>query len=188
MRREPTAVDGRGMSMLERVVVMGTSGSGKTTFARELASLLGATHVELDAFYWGPKWTPREEFVQDVTRLAAEPRWVVDGNYSAVRDVLWSRATTVVWLDYAFLLTFTRAVSRTVRRMISQETYYAGNRESFRNAFLDFNGIPWWVIRTYRRRRREMPKLMRRPEYRHIEFRVLRNPNEAAAFLGNLHS
>lgn len=171
------------MSDLTRVVVVGTSASGKTTFARQLAEIIGAPHVELDALHWGPDWTVRADFPERTRDAAAERAWVVDGNYEVVRDVLWSRATAIVWLNFSFRVTFTRAVRRTARRIITGEQLWWGNRETLRNAVFARDAIPWWVIRTHRKRRREMPALMQQREYAHIEFIALNTPSAAAAFL-----
>jgi adenylate kinase family enzyme len=86
------------LASVERVVVVGTSCAGKTTFARQLATALKAPHVELDALYWGPNWTPvpMERFRAAAAAVTAEPRWVCDGNYAMVRDVMWRRATALV--------------------------------------------------------------------------------------------
>src|SRR5438445_11179450 len=131
-----------------RVVVVGSSCAGKTTLARRLAGILGSEHVELDSVYWGPGWTPRPDFIQAVLAIAQQPRWVIDGNYSAVRDIIWRRSSAIVWLDYSFARVFSRALLRTARRIIMKERLYAGNRETVRNALLDTDGIPGWVIRT----------------------------------------
>ena len=102
-------------SDLSRVVVVGTSCSGKTTLARRLAGILGAQHVELDALYWGREWTPRLDFPKAVSAAVQQERWVIDGNYSAVRDLIWRRCTAIVWLDYSFARVFSRALRRTAR-------------------------------------------------------------------------
>ena len=173
---------------LARVVVVGTSSSGKTTLARRLASILGTQHVELDALYWGPAWTPRPDFQPAVLAAAQRPRWVIDGNYSAVRDLIWCRCTAIVWLDYSFARVFSRALRRTARRIVTRERLYSGNRETIGSALLDAEGIPWWVVRTYGKRRREFPELFRRPEYRQATVIQLRTPAAAEAFLAELRA
>jgi adenylate kinase family enzyme len=83
------------------VSVVGTSGSGKSTLARELAVILGVPHPELDSVNQQPGWVPlpTDEFRQVVAVRLAEDGWVVDGNYSAVRLLVWALADTVTWLD-----------------------------------------------------------------------------------------
>lgn len=166
-----------------RIAVVGTSGAGKTTFSKRLAELLAREHVELDALHWGPSWTPRPDFVERVREAAARDQWVIEGNYREVRDVVWQRATALVWLNYSFPVVFARALARTVRRVLAREPLYAGNRESIGRAFFDLEGIPWWVIRTYRRRRREYGALLRDPRYAHLTVFELRKPDEASALL-----
>ncbi len=97
-----------GARSLRRIVVVGTSGSGKTTMAARLAEGLGLPHVELDAIHWGPGWTPLavEEFRERTAEALAGEAWSTDGNYSGVRDIVWSRADTLVWLDYALPVVF----------------------------------------------------------------------------------
>jgi adenylate kinase family enzyme len=170
--------------LLARVAIVGSSCAGKTTLARSLSLTLGVPHTELDVLYWGPNWTPRpaEEFRHRVQTAVAARAWVVDGNYSQVRDLVWGHATTLVWLDYPFSLVFPRAVSRTFRRIVSREQLFAGNRESLRG-IIDPDWIPWWVLRTFRRRRREYPRLFRRPEFAHLHVLELRRPREAETLL-----
>ena len=76
-----------------RIVVVGTTGSGKTTVARKLSRRLGIPHVELDALHWEPKWTPAatDVFRQRVAEALKGDAWVVDGNYSKARDLIWPR-------------------------------------------------------------------------------------------------
>ena len=167
------------MADFSRVVVVGTSCAGKTTLARRLAGKLASEHVELDSVYWGPEWTPRPDFIQAVRAIVQRPRWVIDGNYSAVRDIIWRRSSAIVWLDYSFARVFSRALRRTAQRIITRERLYAGNRETLRNALLEADGIPWWVIRTHGKRRRDFPQLFRRPEYGHAA--VIRLDTQAAA-------
>lgn len=169
---------------LERVAVVGTSCSGKTTLARRVAPLLDAAHVELDAIFWGPSWTASADadFRSRVERALSVPRWVCDGNYRAVQDVVLGRATAIVWLDYGFRLVVWRALLRTVRRVVTRERLYAGNQESFTRAFLSPESILLWVIHSHHERSRRYAELFGQAGSRWRLFR-LRHPRDAARFL-----
>jgi adenylate kinase family enzyme len=170
-----------------RVSVVGTSGSGKTSFARKLAEILEVPCIELDALHWGPDWTVRSSFRSEVAAAVQQPAWVIDGNYGHhVRDLVWGRCTAIVWLDFDFWITFGRGVWRTFKRIVTRERLYSGNRESLRKALLDPEGVPLWIIRSYRRRKRETALLASQPGYAHATFVVLRSPAEAARFLESL--
>jgi adenylate kinase family enzyme len=121
---------------LARVIVHGASGSGKSTLSTALASALDAACLELDGLYQQPNWTPLEieEFRARVGSFVALPRWIVDGNYSQVRDILWPLATTIVFIDLPRRVVMTRVAKRTVLRIVKRERLWNGNRGSWRNA------------------------------------------------------
>ena len=173
------------MIALRRVVVIGMSGAGKTTLARALAQRDRASHIELDALFWGANWQPRtpQEFCSAVERGAAGEHWVADGNYASVRAILWPRATTVVWLDFPFHVVFPRVLGRTLRRVVTAERLWHDNRESLRRTFFSPESILWWVITTYRRRRAEFARLRDSSEFPHLRWIELRNAREVQAFL-----
>lgn len=168
-----------------RIAVVGTSGSGKTTLACRLAQRLGIAHVELDALHWGPDWTPapRDLFRERVAQALSGEAWTVDGNYSAVRDIIWKQADTVVWLDYSLAVVMGRVIWRTIRRTAWREELWSGNRERFRTSFLDRDSIIWWALSTYRRRKREYSALLARPEYSHLRVVRLASPGAADRWL-----
>src|SRR5215216_1144560 len=93
-----------------RIVIIGRTGSGKTTLARELAAALGIPHVELDTLYFGQDFsTVPLSVLRERTRSAiAGDLWVTDGNKKAVRDLVWPRADTIIWLDYPFVVSLWR--------------------------------------------------------------------------------
>jgi adenylate kinase family enzyme len=173
---------------LRRVAVIGTSCAGKTTFAGRLGTLLGTSCHQLDAVYWGPDWreTPDDEFRAAIATIVQHDRWIIEGNYAVVRDLVWRRATCVVWLNYAFVTVFARALRRTVSRVWSQEPLFSGNRERFRTSFLSRESILWWVITTYRRRRRAYRQLLGGTEYPHLGVIEFHRPHEASEFLDSL--
>ncbi len=172
----------------QRIAVIGTSCSGKSTLARTLAAVLHVPHIELDALHWLPNWQerPDEEFWALTREAIAAPGWSLDGNYSTVRPLVWGRATAVIWLNYSFPLVMWRAVTRTVRRAVTREELFAGNRESFRQSFLSRDSILWWVVQTYHRRRREYPALFSRPEYAHLRVLEFTSPAQTDAFVAEL--
>jgi adenylate kinase family enzyme len=153
-----------------------------------VAARLGGPHIELDAIHWGPDWVPcpPEEFRRRVDEATQGEVWVVDGNYSPVQDLVWARATDLVWLDYSFARIFGRALRRTVRRVVRREELFGGCRESFRLAFLSRESILWWVIRTYRRRRRAYHARLRGGEFPDLRPHVFTHPGEADRFLEGL--
>src|SRR2546421_11336023 len=109
----------RSMAM-NRIVVVGCSGSGKTFLARKLAARFASRHIELDAYYNLPGWQerPRTEMRSLVEADTREARWVVDGNYSWLMDLVWGRADTVVVLDLPRRTTMRRLLIRTIRRVV----------------------------------------------------------------------
>lgn len=141
---------------LKRVSVVGTSCSGKTTFAINLARILNVEHIELDAINWLPDWVerPKDEFLSLVEKAAAGDSWVFDGNYTRTREIVWGRATAIVWLNYSFPRTFYRALNRTTNRVLSGEAMWSGNRETFGKAFMSRDSILLWVLTTHREKRR----------------------------------
>ena len=114
---------------MQRVAVVGTSCSGKTTLAAAIARAQGSPHVELDALHWLPDWKerPTEEFREKTREAIRGDAWVTDGNYSRVRDMVWGRATHVIWLNYSFPLVLWRAIRRSLTRLVTREELYSGN-------------------------------------------------------------
>jgi len=134
----------------QRVLVVGPSGSGKSTLARHLSELFDLPHVELDALYWGPNWTKRETFEAEVAECLAQDAWIVDGGFGAVKDVSWPRSELVVWLDLPFISVFARQFRRSIRRSITGEELFGGNRETLRSYFLSRQSLMLWLIKSYR--------------------------------------
>lgn len=124
-----------GCAIVRRVSVVGNSGSGKSTLARELARALGVPCLELDGVFHQPGWAPlpADEFRSVVAAAAAGDGWVIDGNYSAVRPLVWARADTVVWLDLPRRTVMRQVVWRTLRRVVGRQELWNGNRERLRN-------------------------------------------------------
>jgi len=177
------------MPVLQRIAVIGTSGSGKTTLARELSSRLALAHVELDALHWDADWspTPAAIFLQRAEAALGGDAWVVDGNYPEVRDLIWRRADTIVWLDYRLSLIMWRLTLRTFRRVATREVLWNGNRERDLSAhFFSRDSIFLWALRTYELRRREYPVLLASPAFAHLRTVRLPSPRATSVWLASL--
>lgn len=167
---------------MRRVSVVGTSGSGKTTFARALAERLRVPYTELDSLHHGSGWTeasPEELRERVDAAMAAPDGWVLDGNYETrLGDLIWEAADTIVWLDLPLHLSLRRLWGRTVRRIRTGDELWNGNRQTWRAAFWGRESLFPWAVQSHFRRRREWPERAER-------FGVvrLRSPREVRAFL-----
>ena len=157
--------------MPTRIAVVGTSGSGKTTIARRLAEHHGVPHVELDALHWGPNWSEptTEAFRARVDEATSAPGWVADGSYHGkLGDSLLERADFIVWLDLPFGTVARRIWVRPLRRIRGREELWAGNRETWRDAFFSRDSLFVWIVTTHRARRRRYLDRLDRYEFVHL--------------------
>jgi adenylate kinase family enzyme len=102
---------------MRRILVIGCGGAGKSTLARQLSAVTGLPLIGLDRAYWRSGWVepPTDEWRAIVAGLAAQPAWVMEGNYSNTFDLRMPRADTAVWLDYPRITCLRRVVLRVVR-------------------------------------------------------------------------
>jgi adenylate kinase family enzyme len=173
-----------------RINVVGNTAAGKTHMAAALAELLGLARVELDALYWGPDWTPStvQAMRAQVEAATRGDGWVVDGNYSMVRDIVWARADTLVWLDLRLSVVMWRVLRRTLGRMASGEVLWNGNREGWRQGLASRDSIILWALTTHRRRQREFGRLLATGNWPRLTVIHLRTPAEAAAWLARVRA
>jgi hypothetical protein len=169
----------------DRIVVVGSTGSGKTTLARAIAARLDLPYVELDALHWEPNWSeaPDDVFRRRVETALAPGRWVVDGNYRQVHDLTLARAELLVWLDYSFARTAWQLVRRTFGRSLRRSELWNGNREGFGKAFFSRDSILLWLLRSYKPTRRRYQALIEANPYGQLEIVPLRSPSETRAWL-----
>jgi adenylate kinase family enzyme len=136
---------------VQRVLVAGSPGAGKTTMARALARRLDLPHTEMDALFHGPGWVPRPSFEADVDALLASGRWVTEYQYARVQPRLLAAADAVVWLDHPWPTVARRLLRRTLGRALARQELYNGNRERPRNWLRGSH--PLWVVAGRRFRR-----------------------------------
>ncbi|MBD8013044.1 AAA family ATPase [Microbacterium sp. NPDC077391] len=172
-----------------RVLIAGVTGSGKTTLARRLAVIWNLRHVELDALFHGPEWTPRPEFLDDVRAFAADERWITEWQYTSrgTEAVLAPRAELVLWLDYPYRVVRTRLVRRTVARQVLRTELWNGNRErGISNMFRrdPEENLLLWQTRTLHKWTERMPDVERR--HPHLTIVRFRHPRETERWLARL--
>jgi adenylate kinase family enzyme len=175
---------------VRRVSVIGGSCTGKTTLSRELAARLGVPHVELDALHHDAGW---QEAPAEVLRArveaaldGAQEGWVVDGNYHGkIGTYVQERADTVVVLDLPHRTALRRVLWRTLRRSVTREELWNGNRESLRLAF-SRDSIVWWVVRQHGKYMTKwQPRLA---PLTHLEIVRLRSSHEVREWLQSIQA
>ena len=174
---------------MTRIIIIGTSGAGKSVLGEQAAQRLGVPFLELDAYFWLPGWVQvtDEVFRQKVAGAIAADAWVAGGNFSRGRDLIWARADTLVWLDYPLPLTLLRLLRRTVRRIITQEDmWHTGNRETWSKQFMSRDSLFLWAISSHKRHAVQFPEMLRQPEYAHLNVYRFYKPSEAENWLNSL--
>ncbi len=172
-----------------RVNVIGTSGRGKSSFAKLLAGALRIPYLEMDRLYWQPNWQePSDEaFLPILEHALSSDAWVLDGNYTRTTHIKWQRADLVIWIDYSLLLTVYRVIKRSILRAWTKQELWpgTGNCESFARLFSK-DSMVLWTLSRYASNRDTFAKAMANEHYAHIEFVRLRSPKEAHGLTENL--
>jgi adenylate kinase family enzyme len=167
---------------MRRVLVIGISGAGKSTFSRGLAARTGLPVIHLDTEFWRAGWkiTPREEWRAKVTELVTREAWIMDGSYGASLDLRLPRADTAVWFDYPRHVCLRRAIWRVVTTYGQVRADLApGCPEKFDLEFLRF-------VWDFNAKSRPQIATMLAEHGRHLEPIVFRCDRDAARFLDRL--
>jgi len=171
---------------VKRLLVVGVSGSGKTTLGREAAKRLRVPFIELDALAQGPGWVQRPTFESDVDEATRADAWVTDGNYTAVRELLWSRADAIAWLDLPRLVIEWQVVRRSIVRWVTREELWNGNREGGPISWLSAEHPIRWAWSKHPKYRRSYVERFADERWRHLERLRLRSRNDVRSFLARL--
>jgi energy-coupling factor transporter ATP-binding protein EcfA2 len=174
----------------QRILILGRTGSGKSTLARELSAAMGVPHVELDALYFGPNFsTAPLSLLRDRTSAAiAGDRWVTDGNKSAVRDLCWPRADSIIWLDYPLVVSIWRLGKRALWRtsVLKAQAAETGRRAALPKQFLSAAKGVLTALRSHTGQRREYPRMFAKPENQHLAVVRLRSPAATRRWLARV--
>ncbi|MFT7669062.1 MAG: adenylate kinase family enzyme [Planctomycetota bacterium] len=160
----------------QRLWVVGSCGSGKTTLARRLGGLLGNVSVHVDDYIWLPDWKlrDRDEMLEMIEERLAGDTWVMEGNLGRDAQRLWKiadRADLIVWLDVPFRVTFWRLIKRCLRRSLLREECCNGNYESLRQTFFSRNSILLYAFATRHKRAVIYGHMLR--NRKHVRLRTL---------------
>ncbi len=173
---------------VQRVLVIGNTGAGKSTLASTLSDRLGAPHVEMDALWWQAGWTASdpEVFRQRLRAATAAEKWVVCGNYhSHAFDVVWPRADTIVWLDHPLGIVIVRLLRRTLRRIRRREQLWNGNVERW-GALFARDSLLVWALKSHGKHRSRYPSLFAAPDTAHATTVRLRSPRAVNRWLADV--
>ena len=126
---------------LKKILIVGTTGSGKTTLAVRISEKLGLPQVELDALYWAPGWQKNESFEDEIATILLQEEWVIEGWFGDVARQAWAKADLVIWMHPYFIVNLKNLINRTLIRCWSQEPLYNDNKESFHRSFFSRDSI-----------------------------------------------
>ena len=170
-----------------RINVIGTSGSGKSTFSKRIAKELNVPCIQLDELHWKPNWTEStdEEFFPKLENALSSDRWVLDGNYTRTIPIKWKRVQMVVYLDLPFHIVLYRIIKRSLLRGINSEELWHGNKETIWKHLFTRDSMILWTIRTFYKNRKKYIELFGKEEYSEIKFVRLCTRKEVEDFVAN---
>ena len=157
----------------------------KPRWRNGLGDILDLPVIELDALHWMPGWTekPWLEIRAELEPMTRQDRWITDGNYSQVRDLIWPRADTIIWLDYPFLAIFLRLFIRTLKRVFLKVELWNGNRERFRDNFLSRDSLFVWLVTSQAKQKRNYPIALQEPQHIHLQVLHFNHPRQTERWL-----
>lgn len=175
---------------MNRIRVVGSTGSGKTTLGRHIAMRLDTPHLELDSIFHQADWQELDEhdFIERVTAFTDAERWVVDGNYSPVGDLITDKADTLIYLNYHLAFVLSRLIRRSLKRIMTKEVLWNGNQESW-SALLSPNpkkNLILWMLFRHSQRRKLFTSQQFADDHLNLRIIILNDSGETEAFLTSL--
>jgi adenylate kinase family enzyme len=166
---------------VDRVVIVGCGGSGKTYLARELGARLGLPVTHLDTVYYDRDWQPlsHDDFAATQKRLVAEPRWVIDGNYASTLPIRLRTANTVIFCDLSTLACLRSILERRRRHGAGQHDDL-GVYDRITPAFIRY-------VLGYRRTMRPRVLQLIAEHARHTTMIVLSSRSDTRRYLSSVH-
>jgi len=176
---------------MTKILIVGSSGAGKTTLAKTISSKLNLPHFELDSIFHQKDWQPlnQDEFKARVDEITRQPDWIICGNYFTKLGgkAYWSKADVVIWCDYSFPLVFSRLLRRTLRRTITKQELWNENKEGFIVNFFTKESVLLWMMREWNAQKRRYEIVFKENDLKGTQLIRLKNPNDTARFLEHIH-
>jgi adenylate kinase family enzyme len=173
---------------MERIIIIGPTGAGKSTLAAQLACKYTLSLIELDDLYWLPGWHKQEtgEFRRRAEERTRGQKWVAAGNHSVLRDIVWARADTLVWLDYSFFPVLSRIVRRSITRISDRQQICSKNIETW-SRLLSRDSIVLWLLKSFWLRKKDFSAIFDNPViYPHLSFIRLNSPDKTERWFKGL--
>lgn len=164
---------------MKRIVIIGSGGSGKSTFARKLGDKLKLPVIHLDSLYWKPNWqkVSKDEWLKIQHEIVKGKEWIIDGNYKSTKDIRFAAADTIIFLDFPKWLCLLRSMQR--RLMYHNKTRADLGGNNYERTTWQFL---WWIFNYPRKD--VLDKLEQLKDKNVIR---LKNPRELDKFLASVN-
>ena len=162
---------------MKKILIIGSSGAGKSTFSKRLSKKLKINTIHLDHLFWLPDWKerPRDQFDKLLDKELAKDLWIIDGNYHRTLPVRLSHADTVIHLDFNRWLCLYRAIKRW---FLKKEKQAPDCSHKFSLGFF------WFILYQYPKAYKIESKHYKQ-QFPNIKWIDLKTPKQAEAFLQN---
>ncbi len=142
---------------MNRIMIIGCCGSGKSTLSRQLQKAVNLPLFHLDQYFWKPNWTetPKDKWKDIVTDLANKDQWIIDGNYGGTMDIRFERADTIIYLDISTI----RCLGRVIKRIWKYHGKVRPDMPEGCKERFDFDFLHYVAVYNLLRRKKLLTKL-----------------------------